>query len=441
MGARQASLFSAGAAGQTAIGLAHLNDQDTIRTTDRLLARAVRAALHGEPLPAWECPQNHTTDALAQIFLARAEFHGVVVILADALRDSEQSSRGWADWPQPVTASLRDAARRAALTEQIEVTAIRRLIDGLDESGIALVLLKGMALAYLAYPSATMRPRGDTDMLIRATDLGATREHLASSGWQRVSSPHTRQLQESWRFECALGIVAELDLHWQPSERPVLQKLLREEDFWQGRTAMPRLSPHASAPDALRLLVHGAVNQLWHQVRGVHVAGSRVVDSQRLIWSVDHHFITAGFGEAQWGELIAFCQECDAGAIVAAALTQAQRDIGLALPDGLLTALKPASGRSATYEYITGFDEMANALDDLRAARGLADKAKILRHIALVPRDQLEQRYPQSRHWPTSLLHLRRLAGAAARLIGLRPRGPAYHLAAAQARRDAASGD
>jgi len=401
---------------------------------DRLLAQAVRAVLRGEPVPAWAWPGDDPAQEVAQTFVARAEFHGVVGVLCG-------SAHSLPEWPSPVTASLRDAARRAALAEQVETAAIRSLIERLGQSGIALLLLKGAALAYLAYPSPAMRPRGDTDMLIRAADLAAVRHHLAASGWRRASSPHTRQLQESWQLECALGIVAVLDLHWQPSERPVLQKILREEDFWQGRVVMPRLGPHVFAPDGLRLLVHGAVNQLWHQTRGVHVAGIRVVDSQRLIWSVDCHVITARFTPEDWAALIAFCGECDAGAIVAAALAQAERTIGLVLPDGLLAQLEPASGRSAAFEYITGFDELANALADLRAARGLAERAQILHHLAVMKREQLEERYPHSRHWPTALLHLRRYGGAAARLIGLRPRGRAYHLAAAQARSDRRGGD
>ncbi len=416
------------------IGQADLSDQDTIGMADRLLAQAVRAILHGAAVPSWAWPHNEAASAVAQTFLARAEFHGVVGVLCEG-------APRLADWPAPIAALLRDAARRTALAEQVETTAIRALIARLGQAGIALVLLKGIALAYLAYPAPTMRPRGDTDMLIRAADLAAARRHLAAEGWERATSPHTRQLQESWRRDCGAGIVAVLDLHWQPSERPVLQRILREEDFWQGRVAMPRLAPHAFAPDGLRLLVHGAVNQLWHQTRGVHVAGMRVVDSQRLIWSVDCHFITARFTSEDWAALIAFCRQCDAGAIVAAALEQAQRTIGLVLPDDLLTKLAPASGHSAAYAYITGFDEMANALDDLRAASGLGERAQILRHLALVPRAQLEERYPQSRHWPTALLHLRRYGGAAARLIGLRPRGREYHLAAAQARSDRPGGD
>jgi hypothetical protein len=89
-----------------------------------------------------------------------------------------------------------------------------------------------------------------------------------------------------------------IDLHWEPSDRPLLRKILRADRFWQGRVPVTQLSPHAAAPDALMMLVHGAINQSWHLARGYSVKDERVTGGRRLIWAVDYLRLTAGFDDS-----------------------------------------------------------------------------------------------------------------------------------------------
>lgn len=219
-----------------------------------------------------------------------------------------------------------------------------------------------------------------------------------------------------------------LDLHWQPADRPVIQKVLRPEDFWAKFAPLPRLSPRAFAPDPVVMLIHAAINQYWHETRGFHVEAERVLGGRRLIWALDYHYLTRQFSADDWERLVTLGRERDAGAILAEVLAGAEADIALALPEGIIDRLRPANGRSPTRDYIRSFDRLKDIRADLLAAENLNTRLKLLWSSAMVSRPQLVAQFPAQAHWPTALLQLRRYAGALSRVLGLSPRGAAYHL-------------
>ncbi len=388
-------------------------------SADAFLAQCVRCVLAGECLPEW--PENRADNPRDTGYLERIDFHGIALLLSSA-------ASGIGHWPQAIVNGVQDMARLAALWEELHRPAITQLIADLKGQGIASMVLKGSAVAYLHYDDPAMRRRGDTDLLVHPGDVERAREHLIAMGAQRSGTSPNLYYQESWLVDCGAGMLHTIDLHWHPSDRPVIQKILRPEEFWDSRVPVPRLSPHASAPDAVLMLVHGAINQIWHETRGFHVENERVIGGRRLIWAVDYHHLIQSFTATDWARLVAFCQQRDAGAIVASALSGAKRDIGLGVDDGVLADLMPASGRSPTLDYIQSFDLLKDLGADLIAAQSLGARWRIIRGMAFANREHLVGKYPQASHWPTAALQVRRYGDALGRLLGRSPRGRAYHL-------------
>jgi hypothetical protein len=408
-----------------------LPQNHTLSAVDYLLASCVREVLAGNALPAWPFPEGSGkggggVDGLDESAFCgavphRAEFHGIALLLSSY-------AGTFANWPHPAVDELRKLARLAGLWEELHRPTIVDVIGGLADREIPTLLLKGSALAYLYHPDPAMRRRGDTDLLIREADLERARAYLKQSGWVRPESPHGLYFQEVWQIDCGAGMRHTLDLHWQPSDRPVIQKVLRSDEFWAGRRPVPRLCQQAMAPDPLHMLVHGAFNQAWHTTRGFHVEDERIIGGRRLIWAVDYHHLIKEFAPGDWEALVDFCAERDAGAVVHAALAGAQQDIGLDLPADVLDRLLPASGRSATLEYIRSFDLLQDFQADLRAAGNFALRWRLIWALAFAPRGHLVAKYPKAAHWPTSLLQLRRYGGILRRLLGIGARGRDYHL-------------
>jgi hypothetical protein len=379
-------------------------EMNPIDTADRFLAACLRRALAADSLPAW--PQGWG-ERHEHIVGARAEFHGIALVLARQLGSAE-------GWPAAVCERMQAEARLAGLGEVMHRAGILRLLAALADAGIAALVMKGTALAYLYHDDPAMRRRGDTDLLIRPADLARTRAILTATGCARREDPHGLFFQETWEMDCGAGLVHSLDLHWEPADRPVLQEVLRAEEYWDRSIPVPRLGPHARAPEPVLMLVHGAINQAWHAARGFFVDGERIKGGRRLIWSVDYARLGAAFNDAQWAQLVAFSRDRQVSPLVHAALAGAQQDIGWQLPEGVLAALASDPRPSPAARYIAAPDRLGDMWADLSGAETLALKARIAGSMIFAPRAHLEEKYPEHTHWPTFALQLRRYAGALA---------------------------
>jgi hypothetical protein len=375
----------------------------SIDEADRFLAESLRAVLDARQAPSW--PDGLSSRFQHAIVEQRIPFHGIAVLLGNA-------PGALSGWPEHLADAVRSEMRLAAVWEELHRQMIAGIIERLAAKGIPTMVMKGTALAYLYYEDPAARRRGDTDLLIRPADLAGAREALEQAGCYRREDPHGLYFQETWLADCGAGMIHSIDLHWQPIDRPVLQTILAPERFWQGRRPLERLSPHAGAPDALTMLVHGALNQAWHVARGYSVEDSRVTGGRRLIWAVDYLRLTRGFTERCWQELAEFCERNDAAAIMLQALAGAQADIGLAVPPAVLERLQRAATRSAVHAYIAKPGVVRDFLRDLKAARSLAVRLRLIAGLAFAPRRHLVEKYPDCAHWPTALLQLRRYCEA-----------------------------
>jgi len=341
---------------------------------------------------------------------ARAEFHGIAVLLARTAQD-------FTAWPALVRQCLQVEIRLVGLWEEMHRTVITRLIAALAAAAVPTLVMKGTALAYLYYDDPSARRRGDTDLLIHPRDLDRTRRLLTAHGCFRRDDPHGLFFQETWEVDCGLGLIHSIDLHWEPADRPVLQQVLRAGEFWAASIPVPRLSVDARAPDPVLMLVHGAINQAWHVARGFFVDGERIIGGRRLIWSVDYARLAARFSVADWERLANFCRDRQVSALVHGALAGAQTDIGFAPPPGRLAQLAGDTRPSPAARYIQAPDRIGDMWADVRDADTLAMKIKFIASMIFAPRSHLENKYPQAAHWPTAALQLRRYGGALAWLL------------------------
>lgn len=393
---------------------------DATKIIDRWLAAWVRAVIEIGALPPWPLAVgSENAPGLVALVSRRVEFHGIAVLLCDHRAEP-------AGCPAPVMAAVRALGRRALLEEELQRAVIRPLIEDMGAQGIPVMGLKGIALAHLVYDRPAKRPRGDTDLLVPDTHFPAVHACLLRAGWSRARQPHGVVLQETWAIDCGAGTWHKLDLHRSVTDRPVLQSILRDADFWRDAVPLDRLSPCACSPGPLHLLLHGAVNQAWHEARGFFLGERRVFGERRLIWHVDHHHLTARFTKADWEDLVALCRETGAGPIVHSALSGAQADIGLAVPEGVLGQLQSHVSGTDALDFIRRIDVVSNTFSDLQALGSISERWRLVRHLVFAPRSHLIEKYPQASHWPTALLQLRRqvegVARLAARLAGGRAR-------------------
>src|SRR5262245_15629542 len=146
--------------------------------------------------------------------LVKAAFHhNVHLILFDTLK----RSAAWRSWPAHFRQRLENEVAIAATLDLMNQQELRNVLMRLDERGIQPLLLKGVPLAYTLYRSPALRPRGDTDLLVRESDLQPVTRILSELGYSGAD-PQTDKLtnyQSVYRRKDSFGADHGLDVHWK----------------------------------------------------------------------------------------------------------------------------------------------------------------------------------------------------------------------------------
>jgi hypothetical protein len=188
-----------------------------------------------------------------------------------------------ADWP--IQSRLRDIAIHAAAGETSRLVDIRAVLAAFETNGIRVLLIKGTGLAYDLYPSAELRPRGDTDLLIAESDLDKVRTILHGRGY---TSPLTSGDTLAIRQQSFTRGGHVYDVHWDVANSPVVRDALPFEELLSRAIAVPRIAPNALAPSHVDALLLACIHRVAHH----H-------DIERLIWLYDIHLIRETMSAAE----------------------------------------------------------------------------------------------------------------------------------------------
>jgi len=110
-----------------------------------------------------------------------ATWHAVAPIMYRVLSVCPESV------PPAILADLRQRFRVNTMRNTYLARELVRITNGLSEKGVRAMALKGPVLAQAAYGDLGLRQFVDLDILVHPSDLGMTREVLASSGYNSSS--------------------------------------------------------------------------------------------------------------------------------------------------------------------------------------------------------------------------------------------------------------
>lgn len=386
-------------------GINLTKSMNEVASIDRFLASCLRTVRAGQAAP-WAIEAGQAWEHV----WPRIEYHGIAFLLS-------LHTENLIDWPPALRDRIAEEARLIALWEATHHHALSKVLGALDSAGIETVLMKGTALAYSLHDEPATRRRGDTDLLVRPNDQAATRTALQDLGWYRKDDPHGLYYQEGWLHDAAGFFVHSIDLHWEPSDRPVLQGILPIDEFFGHRLPVPRLHPAAYRPDPALMIIHAVINQKWHALHGYHSESGKLTSPKRLIWSVDLDLLCKTMAHDDWSRLDVHCRAQGVGVLVAEALRGMQCDLGSSLPEGILQKLEEIPLDETLASYFANPDSLTQFWIDLRKAKSLRTKARLLTTRAFPPRRHLLEKYPGAIKWPTPLLQGRMLFETAARAV------------------------
>lgn len=206
-----------------------------------------------------------------------------------------------ADLAKPVIAQLHEAAREAALHALAQGRAIARVIALLREAGLRPIALKGLALAYGAYPDPSLRPLRDVDLLLPHDEVVEAQKLLLSdasfsrlSGAGRYGIEYGHQLPEI--VDCESGLV--IELHHRLNARGWAGEPRLLSQINASATFAQLLGEDIRVPDVQTNFLHLVEHATWHHLF-----------SNGPLLLADLHFLVTSHGPIDWASLQAEAAE------------------------------------------------------------------------------------------------------------------------------------
>ena len=326
-----------------------------------------------------------------------AREHGVLPLISDA------AAR--AHWERGFVAAMRpDVAAQTALALAHE-RELKRVLDGLGEAGLEPLLFKGAHLAYTLYRSPELRPRVDTDLLIREEDRPAANVCLGRLGYtplEYVTGAVAFGQVPYGRID-ERGASYTIDVHWRLANPQAFAHRLSYDDIARSAVRIPRLGSNALAPGLAHALAITSLHRAAHH-------GS----THRLLWLYDVHLLASALNQAGWREAIDLAVQRGLAPVVASALTDARNRIGTELPATLLVELNAHAADSDVLEFVEGkMSQLRVAASDWRRLAGMRDRARYLREHLFPPADYIRHRYGVSSRLALPLLYTHRIVAGA----------------------------
>ena len=351
---------------------------------------------------AWQ-----TLSATADTFWDACEMHGTLHLLSERIRRKAVG----ADWPHEFQQTVLRNSRAALATELAVAADLTKAVDALQAVGVTPIFFKGAALAYSVYDSPELRPRSDSDVLIREQDYAIAREILVSLGYTETLTCEELFGQVRFQRITSLGITHAIDVHWRISTQSLFADLVSYDEM--AASSIPLRLPGSCVRGAglVQALLLACVHPVMHHR-----------NEEVLIWLYDVHLLAQLLSDDDWRRFASLARARGVRAICAEQLARASQRFGTCVPETVAADLNRIEDREATSAYLAkGRGWRHEFAANVAATRGAAARIKLLREVLIPGRDYMLRAYGVTRTpWATLLLpalHIHRLVRGAARVV------------------------
>lgn len=330
--------------------------------------------------------------------------HGVGPLLSRQLttnqRPDHDEFKRWFPARQVKDAEAIELARRDHLV---------RVLGALAGSGVKPLLLKGAALAYSIYPSPGLRPRVDTDLLIRSSDRDICHRVLSDLGYEKENAIHGElvQYQSGYAMQDRFGIGHVLDVHWRISNTQLFSQALGYEELSSRALSLEALGEHARGPAPVHALLHACMHRAHHLHSPMTMDGEQGTGGDRLIWLYDIHLLVESMSRQELVEFAALAGRKRIRAVCRDGLLRATGCFATQLPEEVLLALT-SKGAAELSEAHLRTGRIHHLLTEIRSLPSWRDRVRLLKEHLFPPMDYMFKKYSvSSRAW-LPMLYLKR---------------------------------
>jgi hypothetical protein len=302
---------------------------------------------------------------------------------------------------------LQEEMRRQLALAAVREGELRRLLAALADAGADVLLIKGAHLAYTVYSDPALRPRNDTDVLVRPGHERAASHALERLGYERQPAITGAAVQGQTIFEHPAVPGTVLDVHWRLAAPIVAADLFDFSQLWRRADCLPQLGPAARAPHRLDAIAIAAVHLVAHHPNELG-----------LLWLHDLHLLVSALDDADVDAMIAEARSRRISTIVATALRRAEARFPSPQGTAILDAIEEDDSEPSA-ALLDPRTPSETALMDLRALAGWRARTSYLAGHLFPPSDYMRRRYAPNSRAPLSWLYATRiLSGARKWLAG-----------------------
>ncbi|WP_394729455.1 nucleotidyltransferase family protein [Altererythrobacter sp. GH1-8] len=339
--------------------------------------------------------------------IERVCFHGIAGLL-------HEKPRALSEWPSKALGTVRQEALGQVFWELRHKALLDGLLDALEERDVSSVLLKGTANAYTLYDHPHCRRRGDSDLLIRQSDLAVARDVMTTVGFARLTAPPGRfgdyHFQEVWSKQTGDGLHHDIDLHWMVTNSQVLDRVLSVDEVFNRAIECPTLRASARVSDPVTRLMHGCLNRKMHSRSGYFSIDRNYYETDRLIWAEDFRRLMLGFSAELWDEFCNRSKRRDLAHICLEGVRFSRDMLDAPLPPEIEAELEASPRQNWVTQYIDRPSETGRLLEDLRAMTGIRRRVSLVLARLFPSAQFMRDKYPQHHSWPVIGLYAMRIA-------------------------------
>jgi hypothetical protein len=314
----------------------------------------------------------------------------------------------WHALPQVLRQRLEYQAKVDLAWELAHKAELRSALSALSKAGIAVLILKGTALAYSLYPVPSIRSRGDTDLLVQEKDVPALCDVLANLGYLRDTESQGIGSEVNLTKKDRADLEHVLDVHWRLSSNEVFAKICDWDEACRMSNALPALAPQARGLGYVHALLHACAHRAVHFHSPYYVKSEPFLDGNRLIWLYDMQLLAGAFEEADWSSFVARARERSVSAICSGALYAVADLVGTAVPNSVCAELDNPVRHETSAQLLSGGAWRATWVE-LRAQRDMSAQLKFLRNLFLPDRAYMLRKYAGKPSWLLPWLYLQRV--------------------------------
>lgn len=341
-----------------------------------------------------------TVPVTSQAVVDALDRHGVAPLVADRIRKLLPSARpAWAD-------GVMDIARANAAADLIREKELRAAIAALDAAGVQPIIFKGAHLAHRDYARPDLRPRVDSDILIRDGEPARKAAHdtLVALGYETRA-----QVGGTWLMTQRLYVKRDrgharhaVDLHWRVANPQAFASSLTHAEIWREAEPVPALGLAARGPAGPHALLIACMHRVAHHA-----------NDQCVIWLKDIDLIARRLSATEWAQFASLAWERRVRAVCLESLMRAAETFDTPRPQDIVGNASHRAGHEPSAGYLNPPRSRVGAVwTDIRALPSWSARLALLREYVLPPAKYMREIYAPGSASPIVWLYAKRAVTA-----------------------------